>query len=170
MIHKVLYTSATRASLFDDVTDTDCLTQNSSVYGHLFAAFKSSSAPWPTGLSGGHVGRFSRDPLPICSAGGRCEQFWHGQGCPHFDVVHRAFPLPTTASPTLQGAGVLKDGFGEAVVAGDMPEPCKFPSQLSTATFKRQLENKHLLTLFCSLLCVCFSLCGPFNWFFFFFF
>ena len=24
--------------------------------------------------------------------------------------------------------GVLKDGFGEAVVACDMPEPCKFPS------------------------------------------
>ena len=36
-----------------------------------------------------------------------CEQFWHGQGCPLFDVDHPAFPLPTTASPTLQGA--LKD-------------------------------------------------------------
>ena len=32
------------------------------------------------------------------------------------------FPLPTTASPTLQGA--LKDGFGEAVVACDMSELC----------------------------------------------
>ena len=30
------------------------------------------------------------------------------------------------ASPNLQGA--LKDGFGEAVVACDMPEPGKFPS------------------------------------------
>ena len=30
------------------------------------------------------------------------------------------------ASPTLHGA--LKDGFGEAVMACDMPEPCKFPS------------------------------------------
>ena len=29
-----------------------------------------------------------------------------GQGCPLFDVVH---PVPTTASPTLQGA--LKEGF-----------------------------------------------------------
>ena len=48
------------------------------------------------------------------------------QGCPLFDLMHPAFPLPTTASPTLQGA--LKDGFGEAVVACDMPEPCKFPS------------------------------------------
>ena len=33
---------------------------------------------------------------------------------------------PTTASPTLQG--VLKDVFGEAVVACDMSKPLKFPS------------------------------------------
>ena len=75
---------------------------------------------------GGHEGRFSRDPLPVFSAGGPCEQLWHGQGCPLFVVVHAAFPLLTTASPTLQGA--LKDAFGEAVEACDMPEPCKFPS------------------------------------------
>ena len=85
------------------------------------------------GLSGGHEGRFSRDPLPVFSAGGppqfwalRSPQFWHGQGCPLFNVLHPAFPLPTTASPTLQGA--LKDGFGEAVMACNMPEPCQFPS------------------------------------------
>ena len=42
-----------------------------------------------------------------------------------FGVVHPAFPLPTMESPTLQGA--MKDGFGEAVVACDIPEPCKFP-------------------------------------------
>ena len=42
------------------------------------------------------------------------------------DVVHPAFPLPTTVSPTLQGD--LKDGFGEAVVACDISEPSKFPS------------------------------------------
>ena len=30
-------------------------------------------------------------------------------------VVHPVFALPTTAAPTLQG--VLKDGFGETVVA-----------------------------------------------------
>ena len=46
--------------------------------------------------------------------------------CPLFDVVHPAFPLPTTASPALQDA--LKDGVGEAVDACDMPEPCEFPS------------------------------------------
>ena len=44
-----------------------------------------------------------------------CEQFWYRQGCLLFDVVLSAFPLPTTASLTLQGA--LKDGLGEAVVA-----------------------------------------------------
>ena len=48
------------------------------------------------------------------SAGGHCEQFWHGQGCAVSDV-HPAFSVPTTASPTLQGA--LTDGFGEAVVS-----------------------------------------------------
>ena len=49
------------------------------------------------------------------------------QGCALFDVVHQAFPLPTTASPILQGA--LNDSFVDAVVACDMPEPCKFPSE-----------------------------------------
>ena len=58
------------------------------------------------------------------TAGGHCEQFWHRQRCPLFDVFHPAFPLPTTALPTLQDA--LKDGFGEAVMACVMPEPCKF--------------------------------------------
>ena len=60
----------------------------------------------------------SADSLPVFSAGGHCKQFWHGQGCPLLDVGHQAF--------SLQGA--LKDGFGEAAVVCDMPEPCKFPS------------------------------------------
>ena len=60
------------------------------------------------------------------SAGGTCEQFWHGKGCPLLDVVHPAFPPLTMTSPTLLGA--LKDGFGETVVACDMPELRKFPS------------------------------------------
>ena len=46
--------------------------------------------------------------------------FWHGQGCPLFDVVHPAFPLPTRASPTLKDAP--KDGFVEAVVPCEIPE------------------------------------------------
>ena len=75
---------------------------------------------------GGHGGRFSRDSLLVFSAGGHCEQFWHGQKYPLFNAVHPVFPLPTTASPILQGA--LKDGFGEAVVACGMPKPCKLGS------------------------------------------
>ena len=68
-----------------------------------------SSVPWPIGSPGGHEGQFSRDPLPVFSAGGPCVQFWHGQGCPLFDVIHQAFTQPTTAPSTFQGA--LKDGF-----------------------------------------------------------
>ena len=58
------------------------------------------------------------------SAGGCCKQFWHGQGCPLFDIIYPAFPLPTVASPTLHAA--LKDGFEEAAGVHDMPDPCKF--------------------------------------------
>ena len=46
----------------------------------------------------------------------------------HFEVVHPAVPPLTEASSTLQGA--LKDGSGDAVVARDMLEPCKFLSLL----------------------------------------
>ena len=48
------------------------------------------------------------------------KQFWHGQGCPLFDVIHPAFPPPTTASPRPDPQGALKDGSGEAVVARDI--------------------------------------------------
>ena len=78
------------------------------------------------GRWGGHCGRFSRDPLPVLPAEDPCDQFWHGQGCPLFDVVHPAFPLPTKASPTFQDA--LKDSFEEAAMAHDMSEPCKILS------------------------------------------
>ena len=37
------------------------------------------------------------------------EQFLHGQGRSFYDVVQLAFPLSTTASPTLQRA--MKDAF-----------------------------------------------------------
>ena len=46
-------------------------------------------------------GLCSRGPLPVFSAGSPGQHFWHGQRCPLFDVVHLAFPLPTTASPAL---------------------------------------------------------------------
>ena len=80
---------------------------------HALRSVQFSSVPWPIGSSRGHDRWFSRDSFPVFSAGGHCEQFWHGEGCPLFDVVHTAFPLPTTVSPTLQHA--LKDGFGKAV-------------------------------------------------------
>ena len=50
------------------------------------------------------------DPLPVFTAGSRFEYLWHA----------------TTASPILYGA--LTDGCGKAVVACDMPEPCKILS------------------------------------------
>ena len=89
-----------------------------------FSSFHFS--PLTDWIAGGHNSRFSRDPLPVFCAGGPREQLWHGQGCPLFDVVHPAFPLPTAASSTLQGA--LKGGFGHAVEACDITELCKFPS------------------------------------------
>ena len=63
---------------------------------------------------------FLQEALVISSGMGRC---------PLFDVVHTAFSLPTTASPTVQGA--LKDGFGKAVVACDIPEPTKSETQVT---------------------------------------
>ena len=78
-------------------------------------------SPLTDWVIGGHYRRFSRDFLPVFSAG-HCEQLWHGQRHPLLDVVHPAFSLLTTASPTLKGA--LRDGFREDVVACDMPKPC----------------------------------------------
>ena len=43
-----------------------------------------------------------------------------GRGVHSLTLSNPAFPLPTTALPILQGS--LKDGFGEAVVARDLPE------------------------------------------------
>ena len=60
-------------------------------------------------------------------------EFWYGLGRPLFGVVHSAVPLPTTASPTLQGA--LKGGSGEVVVARDMPEPSEIITLQSLKDF-----------------------------------
>ena len=56
--------------------------------------------------------------------------------------------MPTKASPTLQGA--LKDGFGKAVMACDVPEPFKFLSLdtvegtliSATAVSSRRMEKQ----------------------------
>ena len=95
---------------------------------HCSQPVQISSVPWLIGMSKGHEERFGREPVPVFSAEGHREQFWHGQGCTLFDVVHPAFPTLATALSTLQGA--LKDDFGEleAVILRGMPEPCEFPS------------------------------------------
>ena len=67
--------------------------------------------------------------------------FWDGQRCPLFDAVYLTFPLPTTASPTFQGA--LEDSFGEAVVESDVPEPCKFQSQDGSFAIDKALNIKN---------------------------
>ena len=80
-----------------------------------------SAVPWKMGLLGG----------------GPCEQFWQGQGCPLFDVVHPAFPLLTTAEE-LRSAEVARPfipwkwgwiccSFGEqrATEAGSIPQCSK---------------------------------------------
>ena len=60
----------------------------------------------------------SKDRECRCTAG-HCGQFRHEQGCPLFDVVRPAFPLPITPSHSLQG------DLKEAVMVRDMPEPCE---------------------------------------------
>ena len=52
----------------------------------------------------------SADSPPAVSVGAHCRQFWHGQRHPLFDIIHLAFPMLTTVSPTLKGA--LEDGHG----------------------------------------------------------
>ena len=80
------------------------------VHGEVCHVQFSPLTDWVVGGGGGHEGRFSRNPLPVFPTGDPRKYFWHGQGCPLFDV-HSEFFLLTTASTTLQGA--LKDGFGE---------------------------------------------------------
>ena len=95
-----------------------------SLHPNLFSSVPSLDPLGSQGGGGEREGQLSRDAHQLFSSGGPCEQSWHVQGCPLFDVVHLAFPLPTTVSPTLQGA--LKDGFGEAAVVCNVPKPCQF--------------------------------------------
>ena len=60
---------------------------------------------------------FFQEVVVNCSCMGRDVTLWQ---------VYSAFPLPTTASTTLQA--VLKDGFGDTFMTLDMPEPCKYLS------------------------------------------
>ena len=69
---------------------------------------------------------FSRDPLLVVFCRRPLWAVLAWAEMLTLDVVHPAFPLPTTALPTLQGA--MKECFEEVVVACDMPESCKFLS------------------------------------------
>lgn len=81
------------------------------------------------GHQGGHVGQFSRDPLPLFSAGSHHEHhhehFWHGQGYPLFNAVHPIFADHGVVHiRCAYGFGFgREDGLGEVVKANDMPEP-----------------------------------------------
>ena len=90
----------------------------------LLLACSVQFSPLTNWVDGSHDRQFLRDLLPVLSAESPCKQFWHGQEYPLFDVVHQALPLPNRVSSTLQGA--LTGGLGEAVMACDMPKPCKF--------------------------------------------
>ena len=72
---------------------------------------------WVVEVTCGTIQQRSSSTFP---AGCSCKQFWHGQERSLFDVVHPPFPVPTMAPPTLQST--LKGGFGEAVLACDMPK------------------------------------------------
>ena len=57
------------------------------------------SVPQAIGSLGRHEEWFSRDPVPVFCVRGHCEQFWHRQGHPLFDVVHPSVPLPSWCCP-----------------------------------------------------------------------
>ena len=59
-------------------------------------------------------------------AGGCCNLFLHGQGCPLFDKSVQHFLCQPRHQPPSQV--VLKDGFVDTVMMLDMPEPCKYLS------------------------------------------
>ena len=89
----------------------------------------SNSSSRPIQSLGGHAGQLSRDPPPVFSAGGHCEQFWHGLGCLAFsDVVYPTFPLLTITStppPPPPPKVSYRMVCGQTVAVRDMPEPCK---------------------------------------------
>ena len=57
----------------------------------------------------------------------------------------------------LSPRGALKDGFGEAVVAREMPEPCEFPPlRLSTVAIRGSWgPTRKLILLYTQLLLLC---------------
>ena len=92
----------------------------------------------------GHDACICRDPLHVCPAEGPCDQFWHGQGHALFDVVHPAFPPPTTVLPTLQGA--LKNDFVETVTMFDIPKVSELAEGVPVGLPGQQRKNLKQLT------------------------
>ena len=58
-----------------------------------------NSVPWLIGLSAGHDRWFSRNPCPVFSAGGHCEQFWHEKVRLLFDIHLFSLPKKSVAHP-----------------------------------------------------------------------
>ena len=86
-----------------------------------------NSVPWQIGSSGGHEGRFSGDPPPFFFWGGPCEQFLHGQL--YMSTLWRCSSSVSSAGHGITRPPRCPEGcFGEAVIAGDMPEPSTFLS------------------------------------------
>ena len=83
------------------LSDIPCHASQQPVQIYSSRQFGRRATPWSSeemlfGSSRGHDGRFSRDPLPVFSAGGRWEQFWHERGFPLFDVSKGAGGGPWT--------------------------------------------------------------------------
>ena len=86
-----------------------------------------SSVPWLTGSSGGYDRQFSRDPLPVFSAGGPCQHFWHERDVRSlmFSIQHFLCRSPHCPPSKVPRRMVLER---LNIVVCDTPEPCKFPS------------------------------------------
>ena len=65
-------------------------------------AVQYTSVLCPVGSSRVHEEQFSRDPFQVFSAVSHQEQFLGRPGRPLLDIVHPAFPLPTTTPPNFQ--------------------------------------------------------------------
>ena len=102
-----------------------CGASNGERLKDVFTAQFSPLANWVLGVS---EGRFSRDILPVFSAGSHCEQFVHRQECPFFNVVHLASFFSADRGVAHPPTRFFFFFFEEAVVTRAMTEPCKFPS------------------------------------------
>ena len=96
-----------------------------------------------------------RDAFPVFSVGGHPEQFWHGQGCPLFDVVHylhissacgeEAGALGCTVQNTEHWFNLIfKKLFFYAIFIHSV---ATFPEMSSHTTRQGILDHSHLCSL-----------------------